>query len=150
MLKVNPLELPNREREIKLLQGEGGFSSRDALKNILKIDPIAPDRDDGALLEVSAKTGDLPKALKNFSQVDYVLTEGSNKDRRVIRIKGGTHNTSTPTKLVKETMAGSTFKDLGQRVDGEHKKKRREWVSLSKPMSMHNGISGDAIKEMHT
>lgn len=82
------------------MQGEGGPSCRNALKNIVKIDTSTPNGHNGALLEVGAKTGDLPKILKNGCQVLDVVLDGSHKNLRIIRIERSTQNGAPPAELM--------------------------------------------------
>jgi hypothetical protein len=58
VLEVPSLEAPNRKGEPKVSQQEGCTGRQDPLKDIIKVNSTAPNRDHGALREVCAKTGD--------------------------------------------------------------------------------------------
>jgi hypothetical protein len=64
-LEVSTPETPNRKREAKIPQGEGRPRSGNPLKHIIKVNVMAPNGNNGALVEVSKKAGDVPKTLEN-------------------------------------------------------------------------------------
>jgi hypothetical protein len=64
-LEVSSSKAPNRDRQTKVSQGEGGPSCRNPLKHIIKINIAASNGNNRALEEVGAKNDDIPKTLEN-------------------------------------------------------------------------------------
>ena len=97
-----------------------GLCSRHALKDLLEVEVIATNRHNRAFLEVRAKALHVPKASQDRGEIVHVPLDGSNKDRRVIRIKGGTHHGSPTTDLVEEPFPRRQVEDLMQGVYCQH------------------------------
>jgi hypothetical protein len=87
-LEVPSPEAPNRKRKPKVPQRESSTGSRDAIKDIIKVNAITPYWNHGALGEVSAKAGHFTKAMEDRRKVLNVTLDWCHKDGRVVRIQG--------------------------------------------------------------
>jgi hypothetical protein len=75
--EVHTLQLPNRERKTNVFHGEIYYTNRETRKDVIKGNTTTPNRDDGALLEVGAKTGDLTKRMEDARKFTNVFSNGS-------------------------------------------------------------------------
>jgi hypothetical protein len=86
VLKVPPSKAPNRKREAKVAQRKSGTRCRDVLKDVIEVNISTPNRGNGALLEIGAKAGHLPKTLENTREILDVALDGSHKHGRIVRM----------------------------------------------------------------
>jgi hypothetical protein len=71
------------------------------LKDVIEVNISTPNRGNGALQEIGAKAGHLPKTLENTRKILDVALDGSHKHDRIVRIEGGVQDSPVPMKLVK-------------------------------------------------
>jgi hypothetical protein len=84
VLEVSSPETPNRKRKAKIPQRKRCPSCRDTLKHIVKVNIMASNGNNGALVEVCIKAGDVTKTLKNHRKVLDILLYGSHKNGRIV------------------------------------------------------------------
>jgi hypothetical protein len=100
------------------------------MEDFVKVNVAATNRHHGALVEVGAKARNLSKTLKDGGKVLHIVFGWSNEDRRIIGVKRCPQNGGPPCNLVKQTMSGGKFKNLGNGVDSNDEKEGRQRVPL--------------------
>jgi hypothetical protein len=80
---------------------------QNSLKNLIEVD--IPARHNGALRKVGAKAINGPKLVQNGCQILNVLLNRGHKHGFMVRIEGRPQNGSTPPKILKKPMPGSTL-----------------------------------------
>ena len=86
VLKMNPLETPNGQRQPKVSHRERGANSRESLKNIIKINIAAMNRGHKAFGAVSDEAGDFPKGGQGGCKELNVFLDRLDKYGRVVGI----------------------------------------------------------------
>jgi hypothetical protein len=62
--------------EDQCIYGEIFYTNRETRKDVIKGNTTTPNRDDEALLEVGAKTGDLTKRMEDASKFTNLFSNG--------------------------------------------------------------------------
>ena len=106
------------------------------MKDLLKVRWLQRIGTTELFLEVGAKARHVPKASQDRGEIVDVPFDGSHKDRRIVRIEGGTHHGPTTTDLVEEHFPRRQVKDLMQGVNRKDEEEGGNGVSLTESATM--------------
>src|SRR4051812_18926572 len=99
-----------------------------------------------AFAKIAAQPRDLPKVSQYNCEIIHIHLDGSHKNRRVIRIKGGSHHDTYPSNLMQEALPNGHLEDVMEGVHCNDVEKGGQGVPLPKNPTMLDGRAGHPIQ----